>query len=86
MNLILRLIINIRRKIDEADGIDRPFFATINNDVVENVSPEDKATYDAREKAIRDQQRSLNSSRKEGIIEGKIEGETKGEIKTIRVL
>jgi predicted transposase/invertase (TIGR01784 family) len=43
---------------------------------------EDKAMYDAREKAIRDQQWALNASRKEGKIEGKIEGE----IKTIRVL
>ena len=30
--------------------------------------------YDAREKAIRDQQWALKASRKEGIIEGKIEG------------
>jgi predicted transposase/invertase (TIGR01784 family) len=43
---------------------------------------EDKAMYDAREKAIRDRQWELNASRKEGKIEGKIEGE----IKTIRVL
>ena len=55
---------------------------------------EDKAMYEAREKAIRDQQRALNASRKEGFaegeIKGKIEGEIKGkiegEIRTIRLL
>jgi predicted transposase/invertase (TIGR01784 family) len=47
---------------------------------------EDKAMYDAREKAIRDQQWAINASRKEGLIEGKIEGKIEGEIKTIRVL
>ena len=43
---------------------------------------EDKAMYDAREKAIRDQQWLLNASRREGFIEGKIEGE----IKMIRMI
>ena len=43
---------------------------------------EDKAMYDSREKAIRDQQWLLNASRKEGVIEGEI----KGEIKMIRML
>ena len=38
---------------------------------------EDKAMYDSREKAIRDQQWALNASRREGMIEGKIEGEIK---------
>ena len=55
---------------------------------------EDKQMYDAREKAIRDQQWALNASRIEGKIEGKIEGEIKGkiegkiegEIKLIRAL
>ena len=46
---------------------------------------EDKAMYDSREKAIRDQQESLNASRQEGLIEGEIKGqikdETRGEIK-----
>ncbi len=39
---------------------------------------EDKAMYDAREKAIRDRQTALNSARREGEI--------KGEIKMIRML
>ncbi len=51
---------------------------------------EDKAMYDAREKAIRDQQWALNASRKEGLIEGeikgKIEGKIEGEIRMIRML
>ncbi len=42
---------------------------------------EDKAMYDSREKAIRDQQWLLNASRREGFTEGKIEGEIEGEIK-----
>ena len=42
---------------------------------------EDKAMYDAREKAIRDQQWALNASRKEGLIEGEIKGKIEGEIK-----
>ena len=47
---------------------------------------EDKAMYDSREKAIRDQQWLLNASRKEGFTEGEIEGEKKGEINMIRML
>ncbi len=47
---------------------------------------EDKAMYDAREKAIRDQQWLLNALRREGFIEGEIEGEIKGEIKMIRMI
>ncbi len=47
---------------------------------------EDKAMYDAREKAIRDQQWALNASRKEGVIEGKIKGKIEGKIETIRML
>lgn len=51
---------------------------------------EDKAMYDAREKAIRDYQWAIKASRNEGKIEGKmegvIEGEIKGEIKLIRTL
>ena len=55
---------------------------------------EDKAMYDSREKAIRDQQWALNASRKEGLsegeikgkIEGKVEGKIEGEIKMIRML
>ena len=42
----------------------------------------DKAMYDAREKAIRDQQWAMNASHREGVREGKIEGE----IKLIRTL
>ncbi len=51
---------------------------------------EDKAMYDSREKAIRDQQWALNASRKEGVIEGEIkgknEGRIEGEIKMIRMI
>ena len=55
---------------------------------------EDKKMYDAREKALRDQQWALNAAHREGEIEGeikgkiegKIEGEMKGEIKLIRTL
>jgi predicted transposase/invertase (TIGR01784 family) len=51
---------------------------------------EDKAMYDAREKAIRDRKWQLNAARQEGEdkgrIEGKIEGEIEGEIKMIRML
>ncbi len=43
---------------------------------------EDKQMYDAREKAIRDQEWAVIVARDEGKIEGKIEGE----IKTIRIL
>jgi len=43
---------------------------------------EDKVMYDAREKAIRDQQWAMNASHREGVREGKIEGE----IKLIRTL
>ena len=47
---------------------------------------EDKAMYDAREKAIRDRQWELNASRNEGLAEGEIKGEIRGEIKMIRML
>ena len=47
---------------------------------------EDKAMYDAREKAIRDQQWALNESRAEGKVEGKLEGEITGKIELIRML
>ena len=59
---------------------------------------EDKVMYDAREKAIRDQQWAMNAAHREGVIEGelkgkiegeiegKIKGEIKGEIKLIRTL
>jgi predicted transposase/invertase (TIGR01784 family) len=39
---------------------------------------EDKAMYDKREKAIRDQQWILNAARREGREEGRVEGEIKG--------
>ncbi|MCY2981394.1 MAG: hypothetical protein NTU79_22265 [Planctomycetota bacterium] len=42
--------------------------------------------YDAREKALRDQQWALNAAHREGKIEGKIEGEIKGKIELIRTL
>ena len=46
---------------------------------------EDKAMYDAREKAIRDRKWEIaareRTARREGKIEGKIEGEREGEIK-----
>jgi len=47
---------------------------------------EDKVMYDAREKAIRDQQWAMNSAHREGVLEGKIEGKIEGEIKLIRTL
>ncbi len=47
---------------------------------------EDKAMYDAREKAIRDQQWALNASRREGVIEGEIKGKIEGKKELIRVL
>jgi hypothetical protein len=55
---------------------------------------EDKTMYDAREKAIRDQQWALNASFREGEIkgeikgkiDGKIEGKIEGEIKLIQTL
>jgi hypothetical protein len=43
---------------------------------------EDKKMYDAREKALRDQQWALNAAHREGEVEGEI----KGEIKLIRTL
>jgi flagellar biosynthesis/type III secretory pathway protein FliH len=42
---------------------------------------EDKAMYDAREKAIRDQQWILNAARREGLEAGRVEGREEGEIK-----
>ena len=47
---------------------------------------EDKTMYDAREKAIRDQQWALNAAHREGEIKGEIKGETKGKIELIRIL
>ena len=47
---------------------------------------EDKTMYDAREKAIRDQQWALNASFREGELKGKIEGKIEGEIKLIQTL
>ena len=37
--------------------------------------------YDAREKAIRDQQWAINAAHLEGRLEGKLEGKLEGEIK-----
>jgi predicted transposase/invertase (TIGR01784 family) len=42
---------------------------------------EDKAMYDTREKAIRDQQWILNAARREGHEEGEIKGREEGKIK-----
>ena len=42
---------------------------------------EDKAMYDAREKAIRDRKWELNAAFREGEREGEIKGEIKGEVK-----
>jgi flagellar biosynthesis/type III secretory pathway protein FliH len=42
---------------------------------------EDKAMYDTREKAIRDQQWILNAARREGREEGEIKGREEGKIK-----
>ncbi len=51
---------------------------------------EDKAMYDAREKAIRDHNWMLNAARKEGEdkgrIEVKIEGKIEGKIEMVRML
>ena len=47
---------------------------------------EDKAMYDAREKAIRDRKWEIDAAERKGKIEGKIEGEIKGEIRMIRTL
>ena len=47
---------------------------------------EDKAMYDAREKAIRDQQWAINASRAEAKLEGKLEGKTEERIGHIRSL
>jgi hypothetical protein len=51
---------------------------------------EDKAMYDAREKAIRDRKWELGATflegERKGEIKGKIEGEIKGEIRMIRTL
>jgi predicted transposase/invertase (TIGR01784 family) len=41
---------------------------------------EDKAMYDAREKAIRDWNWKINAARREGEIQGEIQGEIKGKI------
>ena len=41
---------------------------------------EDKAMYDTREKAIRDQQWILNAARREGREEGEIKGREEGEL------
>ncbi|MGO8747803.1 MAG: Rpn family recombination-promoting nuclease/putative transposase [Thermoguttaceae bacterium] len=42
---------------------------------------EDKAMYDAREKAIRDRKWELNAAFREGKMEGKLEGKLEGELK-----
>jgi hypothetical protein len=51
---------------------------------------EDKAMYDAREKAIRDRKWEIAAAerkgRREGEIEGEIKGEIKGETETVRIL
>ena len=47
---------------------------------------EDKAMYDAREKAIRDRKWELNSAFREGEREGEIKGKIEGKIELIRTL
>ena len=47
---------------------------------------EDKQMYDAREKALRDQQWALNVARREGKAEGEARGKAVGEIKIIQLL
>ena len=47
---------------------------------------EDKAMYDAREKAIRDRKWELDARFREGEIKGEIKGKIEGEIKLIRTL
>jgi flagellar biosynthesis/type III secretory pathway protein FliH len=47
---------------------------------------EDKAMYDTREKAIRDQQWILNAARREGREEGREEGELFGKIRMLQNL
>jgi flagellar biosynthesis/type III secretory pathway protein FliH len=47
---------------------------------------EDKAMYDTREKAIRDQQWILNAARREGREEGREEGELFGKMRMLQNL
>jgi len=47
---------------------------------------EDKTMYDAREKALRDQQWALNAAHREGERQGKLEGKLEGEIKLVQTL
>jgi len=47
---------------------------------------EDKAMYDARERAIRDRKWELSAARREGEREGEIKGKIEGKIETIRML
>ena len=47
---------------------------------------EDKAMYDTREKAIRDQQWILNAARREGREEGREEGELFGKVRMLQSL
>ena len=47
---------------------------------------EDKAMYDAREKAIRDRKWELNGAFREGQREGEIRGKIEGKIETIQTL
>jgi len=47
---------------------------------------EDKAMYDAREKATRDRQWELDAVRNEGKLEGELDGLIKGEVKLVRML
>jgi predicted transposase/invertase (TIGR01784 family) len=47
---------------------------------------EDKSMYDAREKALRDQQWAINAAHREGKVEGKLEGKLEGKIELVRTL
>jgi len=47
---------------------------------------EDKAMYDAREKAIRDRNWQLAAARQEGLEEGEIKGKIEGKIEMVRML
>jgi predicted transposase/invertase (TIGR01784 family) len=47
---------------------------------------EDKAMYDARERAIRDRKWEIESAKREGMIEGEREGLIKGKIETVFML
>lgn len=65
---------------------ERPFQIACTQLIEISEKTEDRAMYDAKEKAIRDQQWAIDIARDDGIKEGINEGKIAGEIKTIRIL